>query len=589
MLRAAAKARAPSSFLPATRALATLPSLPLAPPSVSGEDAQFQARVKETQEFFDQSRFEYLSRPYTAEDVASKQGSLPVLPLPSTLLADKLWRLFQEKNALGQPVHTMGAIDPVQMTQMAPHQEVVYISGWAASSLLTTASNEVGPDIGYVAYYSVVVGTAIKVFCSDYPYTTVPNQVQRIFRAQQLHDKKHYDARISSSPEQRASQPYIDYLRPIIADADMGHGGPSTVMKLMKLFAESGAAAVHLEDQLVGGKKCGHLAGKVLVPASTHTTRLIASRFQLDLLRNTMLLIARTDAESAKLVSSTVDVLDHEFIRGTTVPGKGLAEVIQAAEARGATGAEVNKIEKEWLEEHPLCTFNEAVEAAISNSSTLAPGAKASALEHYLEAVSGKSNAEARDIAEDILSERIRWDWDSPKTREGYYHYTGGIDAAVKRSLAFAPYSDLTWLETKLPDLNQARSFARKIREKHPNRMFVYNLSPSFNWLAQGFTNDDLKNFIWELGKEGFVLQLISLAGLHLNAAATLELSSRFKTEGMLAYVELVQKKEKELACDVLTHQKWSGANYIDKILNTVSAGSSSTSAIGHDSTEHTF
>ena len=137
-------------FLPATRAFGTLPALPLSPPSPADEDSQFKARVQQTQAFFDQPRFANLNRPYTAEAVTSKQGSLPVLPLSSTLLADKLWRLFEERSKESKPVHTMGAIDPVQMTQMAPHQEVVYISGWACSSLLTTASNEVGPDIGCV-------------------------------------------------------------------------------------------------------------------------------------------------------------------------------------------------------------------------------------------------------------------------------------------------------------------------------------------------------------------------------------------------------------------------------------------------------
>ncbi|OBZ79172.1 Methylisocitrate lyase, mitochondrial [Grifola frondosa] len=583
-------------FLPAgSRAMSainlSIPPLPLSPPTPLEENAAFDARVAEMEAFFSSPRFASLKRPYSAASVASKQGSLPVLPLPSTLLADKLYALFDKAANEGRPIHTMGAIDPVQMTQMAPHQEVVYVSGWACSSVLTTGNNEVGPDLG------------------DYPYTTVPNQVHRIFRAQQLHDKKHYDERMFASPEVRAKMPFIDYLRPIIADADMGHGGLSAVMKLVKLFAESvrawvrpqstwktsssvakrqvhpSHAYIHPSHQILR-TQCGHLAGKVLVPASAHVSRLIAARFQLDLLKSTMLLIARTDAESAKLLSSTVDVLDHEFIRGVSVPDRALAEVIAAAEASGRSGQEIDRTEAEWLARNPMCTFNEAVEKAIQRSSIKN---KEDALKEYLAAAEGKSNNEARDIAKDILGENVFWDWDLPKTREGYYHYTGGVEAAIKRELAFAPYADLIWLETKLPDLKQARYFSRKIREKYPGKWFVYNLSPSFNWSAQGFSDTDLKNFIWDLGKEGFVLQLISLAGLHLNAVTAAELAARYKTDGMLAYVELIQRKEKEIGCDVLTHQKWSGANYIDRILTTVSAGSSSTSAIGKDSTEHSF
>jgi len=329
------------------------------------------------------------------------------------------------------------------------------------------------------------------------------------------------------------------------------------------------------------------LAGKVLVPTSTHTSRLVSARFQLDLLKNTMLLIARTDSESGKLISSNVDISDHEFIVGTTTKGSNsLAQVLANAEARGASGAEVDQLEKEWTESHDMCTFNQAVEQAIQRSMI---GDKDAAFKSYLAAVDGKSNNEARDVAADILGERVFWDCDLPRTREGYYHYTGGVEAAIKRTIQFAPYADLLWLETKEPNLEQARYFARKIREKYPGKWFVYNLSPSFNWSQHGFTDVDLKNFVWELAKEGFVLQLISLAGLHSNAVATAELAARYKEDGMLAYVELVQRKEKEIGCDVLTHQKWSGATYIDRILQTVSSGSSSTSAIGKDSTEHSF
>ncbi|EHK17334.1 uncharacterized protein TRIVIDRAFT_88518 [Trichoderma virens Gv29-8] len=542
--------------------------LPESQKAGQAEDALYEAQVKEIEEWWASPRYAGIRRPYSAADVASKRGS-QFIKYPSSVMATKLFNLIREREAKGEPIHTMGAIDPVQMTQQAPHQEVLYISGWACSSVLTS-TNEVSPDFG------------------DYPYNTVPNQVQRLAKAQSMHDRKQWDTRRKMTAEERAKTPYTDYLRPIIADGDTGHGGLSAVLKLAKLFAENGAAAVHFEDQLHGGKKCGHLAGKVLVPTGEHINRLNAARFQWDVMGSENLVIARTDSESGRLISSAIDVRDHEFILGIADPAiEPLAETLQAMEAKGATGAEIDAFEAKWVKSSRLVTFDEAAVEHMQKE-----GVAQAKIDEYLSATASDRDmgiSRRRALASQYTKTPVYFNWDVPRTREGYYHFRAGMEAATKRALEFAPYADLLWVETGDPNVEVAAKLGRTVRAANPGKSLVYNLSPSFNWMAHGFTDEKLKSFIWDIAKEGFTLQLISLAGLHSTATITNELAKKFKTDGMKAYVEIVQRREKELGCDVLTHQKWSGASYIDGILGAIQSGSSSSKSMGEGNTEGQF
>lgn len=486
-------------------------------------------------------RFAHTKRPFTAEQVAAFRGTVTAEPA-SNYTAKKLYAKCRSDFEAGTYSHTFGCLDPVQVAQMAKYLEYVYISGWQCSSTAST-SNEPGPDF------------------ADYPANTIPNKCDQLFKAQMFHDRRQAEERSRMTADELAATPKVDYMRPIIADGDTGFGGMTSVMKLMKMMIEAGAAGVHIEDQKPGAKKCGHMGGKVLVPVREHCDRLAACRLQADIMGTETVVIARTDADSATLLESEVDPRDHAYIAGCTNPSIGTLENAKDASA--------------WVAASGLCRFTDCVAALMTKAGKAALVADWTAKSMHL------SNAEARQLAASLGFDNVVWDWHAPRSREGYYQVLGGTDYSVMRAIAFSDCADLIWMETAKPGVAQVEEFARGVHAVVPHQIFAYNLSPSFNWDAAGMNDDDIAAFQGVLGKLGFAYHFITLAGFHSNALAIDNFAKAYASPtGVLNYVTMIQREERRLGVETLTHQKWSGAELRDAEMNTATGGGSSTGAI---------
>jgi isocitrate lyase len=581
----------------------------------------FEQRLEEVSNWFASPRFKSIIRLYSPRQVVEQRGTLGAEYPVARKAAEGFYARLRELFDAGKSITTFGPYSPGQaVTIRRMGIEGIYLGGWATSAK-GSITEDPGADL------------------ASYPLSQVPDEAAAIVRALLTADKNQLFARLRMNAEQRNGTPEIDYRPFIIADADTGHGGDAHVRNLIRRFVEVGVPGYHIEDQKPGVKKCGHQGGKVLVSENEQIQRLNAARLQLDIMQVPGIIVARTDAEAATLLDGCADERDQPFILGVTnlnVPSykavflsihktffeSGVDEVrghlmfamsdaeyaraIAWLEKRGMISlikesAEAFKNSRDgnldgmldkasqrildvWQEEANLKTYRQAVADAIvfrtneGESFEMTP-------EAWLEFSQRASWYAARKKARQMEVE-VTWDCEPAKTPEGYYQVQGGLEYAIAKSLAAAPFADILWMETATANLHEAKAFADAIRAEFPDKMMAYNLSPSFNWDTTGMSEEEMKNFPEELGKLGFVFNFITYGGHQIDGLAAEEFATALKQDGMLSLARL-QRKFRLLESPYRTPQTLVGGPRLDAALAAASGRTATTKAMGKGSTQH--
>jgi isocitrate lyase len=582
----------------------------------------FEAQVAAVRDWMSGPRFAGIVRLHTARQVAAQQGTIQPDYTVARTAAEAFHGRLRELFSRGEQITTFGPYSPGQAVVIKRLGiEAIYLGGWATSAKGSSAEDP-GPDL------------------ASYPLGQVPDEAAGLVRALLAADKNQHFARAQMTEDQRAGAPEVDFRPFIIADADTGHGGDAHVRNLVRRFVEVGVPGYHIEDQKPGAKKCGHQAGKVLVAQDEQNKRLNAARLQLDVMRVPGIVVARTDAESATFLDNRSDERDQPFILGATnvelpsyrvgflaiqkkLHDLGLDELrghllfavpddeLRKAEAwcakagltpliertaravlEGPAGTSMDaaldaidtRFAEIWRAEAGLKTYGEAVADVLELRISEGERFDAS-LEEWQAFAARASFTEVQDRA-DALDIRVTWDPELPKTPDGYYQVQGGIDYAIAKSLAAAPFADLLWMETKTADLEDARRFAEAIHAVYPDKMLAYNLSPSFNWDTTGLSDDEMRRFPEELGKLGFVFNFITYGGHQIDGLAAEEFATALREDGMLALARL-QRKLRLLESPYRTPQTLVGGDRLDAALMAVSGRTAATKAMGKGSTQH--